>query len=71
MFTALDVETLALWNNKPVIKHHNLGSIRDILKETGLKNKDIEDIHKNKNLEFYTTFITQLITKIKKINAKE
>ena len=68
VFIMYDVETLCLWDHTPVIKHHNLGSIRDILKETGLKNKDIEDIHKNNNLEFYTIFITQLIEKIKKIN---
>jgi len=71
VFTMYDVETLCLWDHTPVVKHYNLGTIRDILKETGLNNKDIEDIHKNKNLEFYTTFITQLIAKIKKINAKE
>jgi hypothetical protein len=45
MFITLDVETLALWNDKPVIKHHNLGTIREIVNE--YKNKGKSGISKS------------------------
>lgn len=65
-----DVETLVLWDHTPVIKYHNLGTIREILKETGMKYKDMKDKNiKDKDIsDLYEYFIPQLIKKIQKIN---
>ena len=66
-----DVETLVLWDHTPVIKHHNFGTIKDILKESGLTDTDITDIKDKEDLTyFYENFIQQLIKKINKINNK-
>lgn len=66
-FLSYDVETLVLWDHTPVIKHHNLGTIRDILKDAGLTVKDMKD----KNISsFYKIVISKLIEKINKINNK-
>ena len=68
-FIMYDVETLVLWDHTPVIKHHNFGTIRDILKESGLTDKDIKDNDYNLSY-FYKHFIQQLIKKINEINNK-
>ena len=60
-FLGYDVETLVLWDHTPVIKHHNLGTIRDILKESGLSDKTLS--------YFYENFIPQLIKKIDTMNT--
>ena len=68
-FLDYDVETLILWDHTPVIKHHNLGTIREILKDSGLTDKDIKDNDDNLSY-FYEHFIPHLIKKINKINDK-
>ena len=76
IYKLYDVETLVLWDHAPVIKHHNLGTIREILKETGLTDKDIKDKYKDVKDKydtfnyFYKYFIPKLIEKINKINNK-
>ena len=68
-FLGYDVETLVLWDHTPVIKHHNFGTIRNILKESGLSDKDIKANDDNFSY-FYENFTSQLIKKINKINNK-
>jgi hypothetical protein len=68
-FIMYDVETLVLWDHTPVIKHHNFGTIRDILKDSGLTDKDIKDNDDNL-IYFYEHFIPHLIKKINVINNK-
>ena len=72
MFTGLDVETLALWNNKPVIKHHNLGTISEIVNEK-LKSSNDKSVQKKISKDTYIDdvipiLIPALIEKINKIN---
>ena len=59
-FYAYDVETLVLWNHKPVIKYYNLGKIKDIIRESGIKGKLTKT-----SSDYYKTFIPKLIDKIK------
>jgi len=67
-FIDYDVETLVLWDHKPVIKHHNFGTIKEILTGLGVKDKDM----KNKNISyFFELVIPELIKKINKINNKK
>jgi hypothetical protein len=68
-FNDYDVETLVLWDHTPVIKHHNFGTIRDILKDSGLTDKNIKNYDDNLSY-FYEKFIPELIKKINKINNK-
>jgi hypothetical protein len=68
-FIMYDVETLVLWDHTPVIKHHNFGTIRDILKDSGITDKDIKNNDDNLSY-FYEHFIQQLIKKINLINNK-
>jgi hypothetical protein len=63
VFNTYDVETLVLWNHEPVIKHHNLGSIRDII-------GNIHNLNKNNENDFTTYLIPKLIEMINKINKK-
>ena len=63
-FLSYDAETLCLWNHKPVIKHHNLGTIREIIHNAGIKGK----LTKHYN-EYLHKFIPKLIEKIKSLNA--
>ena len=70
-FIMYDVETLVLWDHTPVIKYHNLGTIRDIIKSSGHKLTNI----KNNNVytmgyDNYKEFIETLIKKINDINKK-
>lgn len=68
IFMGYDVETLVLWDHSPVIKYHNLGTIRDIIKETGVKFKKNNN---NTYIEnYYKEFIETLIKKINDINKK-
>jgi len=41
VFNSYDVETLVLWNNDPVIKYYNLGTIREIIGNLSKKKKVI------------------------------
>ena len=74
IFMGYDVETLVLWDHTPVIKYHNLGTIRDIIEDTGVKLKK----HNNNNTnnvytmgyDNYKEFIETLIKKINNINKK-
>jgi len=70
-FMGYDVETLVLWDHSPVIKYHNLGTIRDIIELSGHKLTNI----KNNNVytmgyDNYKEFIETLIKKINNINKK-
>lgn len=60
IFNSYDVETLVLWNHESVIKHYNLGTIREI----------IGKIDKNINIKYdFTSYlIPNLISMINKIN---
>ena len=56
-----DVETLVLWDHTPVMKHRNFGTIKEILRELGVKDKAM----KNKDISsFFELLIPQLIKKI-------
>ena len=61
IFNTYDVETLVLWNHEPVIRHYNLGTIKEII---GKINKDI-NLEEN---DFTKYLIPNLIEKINKIN---
>ena len=61
LFKSYDVETLVLWNHEPVIKYHNLGTIKKILLESGLTEQKIKD---KSFQDFYKNFIKKLIEKI-------
>lgn len=61
-FYMYDVESLILWNHKPVIKHYNLGTIAEIIKD--LKINSTEDYE-----TIIESFIPKLIDKIKNING--
>ena len=62
IFNSFDVETLVLWNHKPVIKHYNLGTIREIIGK-------LDNINNNKISEDFTKYlIPKLIEIINKIN---
>jgi hypothetical protein len=68
IFMDYDVETLVLWDHSPVIKYHNLGTIRDIIEETGVK---LKKNNNNTHIEnYYKEFIETLIKKINDINKK-
>ena len=68
IFMGYDVETLVLWDHSPVIKYHNLGTIRDIIEETGVK---LKKNNNNTHIEnYYKEFIETLIKKINDINKK-
>ena len=64
VFNSLDVETLVLWNHKPVIKHYNLGTIREIIGDNIDNNID----NKTKENDFTTYLIPKLIEIVNKIN---
>ena len=69
IFMGYDVETLVLWDHSPVIKYHNLGTIRDLIEETGVK---LKTNNKNTHIEnYYKEFIETLIKKINDINKKD
>jgi hypothetical protein len=59
VFNSYDVETLVLWNHEPVIKHYNLGTIRQIIDNTNKNNLEND---------FIKYLIPKLIDKIEKIN---
>jgi len=58
-----DVTSLVLWNKKSIVKHYNLGTIKDIIKSKSKSKKEITK--KQKQL-----FINNLIKQIKTINNK-
>ena len=60
VFNSYDVETLVLWNHEPVIKHYNLGTIREI----------IGDLDKTKENDFTKYLVPKMIEMINKINDK-
>ena len=62
VFNTYDVETLVLWNHEPVIKHYNLGTIRQIIDNTNENNLEND---------FTKYLIPKLIDKIKTINKIE
>jgi hypothetical protein len=63
-FDGWDVETLVLLNDKPITKHHNLGTIRELLNIT--KDKKL-----NSNDEInYSKLVSSLIKKIKEIRTQ-
>ena len=64
IFMSYDVETLVLWDHTPVIKYHNLGTIRDIIEEAS----NITKKNKNNYQKLIGKFIKNLINKINKIN---
>jgi len=66
-FNTYDVETLVLWNHKPVIKYYNLGKISDIIHDSDIK----INIHKKYNnySDYIDKFIPKLIQKIQNIKA--
>jgi hypothetical protein len=57
-----DVSSLVLWNHTPVIKHYNLGTIREIIKEAGVKGKLTKEYD-----SYLSVFIPKLIEKIKEL----
>lgn len=59
-----DVSSLVLWNHEPVIKHYNLGTIREIIKETGVKGKLSKEYD-----SYLSVFIPKLIEKIKELKT--
>jgi hypothetical protein len=62
-FTGWDVETLVLLNDKPITKHHNLGTIRELLNIP-------KDKKQNSNYEIdYSKLVSSLIKKIKEIRT--
>jgi len=65
IFMDYEVETLVLWDHTPVIKYHNLGTIRNIIEETGIKLKKNEEF-----INYYKEFIETLIKKINVINKQ-
>jgi hypothetical protein len=59
-FMGWDVETLVLLNDKPIIKHYNLGTLRELL-----------NIPKNKEHEInYSKLVSALIKKIREIREE-
>lgn len=54
-----DVESLVLWNSKPVISYRNLGTIREILENCDKK------YYKLNNIQLWNLFIDELVKKIK------
>jgi hypothetical protein len=57
-----NVSSLVLWNHTPVIKHHNLGTIKEIIKEAGVKGKLTKEYD-----SYLAVFIPKLIKKIKEL----
>ena len=57
-----DVSSLVLWNHTPVIKHYNLGTIREIIKDAGVKGKLTKEYD-----SYLSVFIPKLIEKIKEL----
>jgi len=70
-FIMYDVETLVLWDHTPVIKYHNLGTIREIIEESGVKIKHNNNNNNTHIENYYKEFIETLIKKINNINKKD
>lgn len=64
VFWSFDVESLVLWDHTPVIKHHNLGTIREIIKEAGVKGKLTKEYD-----SYLSVFIPKLIEKITELKT--
>ena len=62
-FAFWDVESLILFNTKPIIKYHDLGSIREIINAANPISQNKE--HKMLNCIDYSKLINQIIKKIK------
>jgi len=71
-FYGWDVESLVLINDKPVIKHYNLGTIRELLQISKTNEESEKNNHTyEKNNINYHKLVSLLIKKIKKIRSNE